>query len=127
LVVAAAGTADAIGATWLAGSAFANVGAGAIEFCFPAGVFASVGDGAMGFCFAACLFACAGALAEFDFCIAGCVIPRAATGAGGSVGDPPKRIMATRSSKYKLPRKSNLGVPSSVFFLFRCKAHHSSL
>ena len=127
MLATAAGTGDAIGASWLAGCAFASVDAGTIEFCFPACVFASVGDGAMGICFAACLFASAGARAEFDFCFAGCVVPCAGTGAGGSAGEPPKRIMATRSSKYRLPRKSNLDVPSSVFSLFRCKAHHSSL
>ena len=43
------------------------------------------------------------------------------------MGEPSKSSMATSTSENRLPRKSNLGPPSTGFFALRCKLHHSKL
>jgi hypothetical protein len=43
------------------------------------------------------------------------------------VGEPLKTSIATSTSENRLARKSNLALPSTVFFVFRCKLHHSRL
>jgi hypothetical protein len=87
----------------------------------------AAGGGELGFWLVSCVFLCAGTGGELDFWSVSCVFACAGAEAGGRAGEPPKSIMATRTSENRLPRKSNLGLPSTVFFVACCKAHHSRM